>query len=137
MKKFISIFLIVVFLFSVSGCSKAVVINENELIKKGEITKVTVTSLPDDSNYIHVYTSSYKIKRIINYLNRLTLESEFIENPNDYVGGTLVIQINYKNGTVETVYHCANMFIRLNNGDWKRMKYEEAEQLDKIIDELN
>jgi hypothetical protein len=67
----------------------------------------------------------------------LDLLSDFEENPDQYVGMTWDIVLEYEDGTTETVYHFGNKFICKSGGPWYRMTYEQASAFDSLLWELN
>ena len=77
------------------------------------------------------------IKALVDYLSDLNLNSQFEENPNEYVGMTWVISLEYENGDVLKVYHFGNMFIRSEKGSWYKMTYDEASRFHALLDELS
>ena len=74
---------------------------------------------------------------IVDYLDSLSLQSRFKEDPDEYTGMTWVISVDYADGSTVTVYHSGNMFIRTADGPWYRMEYEEAARFHALLDELN
>ena len=85
-------------------------------------------------------TNEYQTRQrqaIVEYLDSLSLRSEFEEDPDEYVGMTWVIAVDHADGSTVTVYHFGNMFIRNEDGPWYRMEYEEAERFHALLDELN
>ncbi len=46
---------------------------------------------------------------------------------------TWVLKFTYSDKTEETIYHFGNMFVRNANGQWFKMRYDEAEKLDGIL----
>lgn len=102
-------------------------------ISEDNILEVKIHTLPPSENYARLYTDSTKISAITRYLNKLSLQSKFPEQPNEYVGMAYFIEISYADGSHHTVTHYGNMFIRMDNEPWKRMIYEEAEVLEQMI----
>ncbi len=102
-------------------------------VSNDNIAGVMIMTLPQSEERARTYTSSEKTRQITEYLNGLSLEKKFSENPDDYVGETVVIAISYTDGTRRAFYHFGNMFIKEGDGDWLRMSYKEASQLDSLI----
>lgn len=107
---------------------------EDGLLQAGYVTRVAVSSLPGGYDYAYEGEDALAI---VEYLDSLTLRSEFEEDPDEYVGMTWVIAVDYADGSTVTVYHFGNMFIRNEDGPWYRMEYEEAERFHALLDELN
>lgn len=106
---------------------------QNLNILDDNITAIVINTLPEREEYSRVYRDTEKIKKITGYLNGLSLKRKFFGNPYEYNGMTYIINISYADGSQNIVYHFGNMFIRKNEGKWKRMTYNEAEKLDKLI----
>ena len=107
---------------------------EDALLQAGDVTQVSVTSLPE--GYAYAYEGEDAMA-IVDYLGSLSLRSEFEENPNEYYAMSWVISVEYADGSTVTVYHFGNMFIRAEDGPWYRMEYEEADRFHALLDELN
>ena len=104
----------------------------SQLLAEGNVVDIDVSSLPEGYNYSF---SGEDTKGIIDYLSNLNLESNFEENPDDYVGMTWVISLKYESGDTLTLYHFGN-FIRSEKGSWYKMAYEEANRFYTLLDEL-
>ena len=107
---------------------------EDALLEAGDVTQVAVSSLPE--GYAYAYEGEDAMA-IVDYLDSLSLRSEFEEDPDEYVGMTWVIAVDHADGSTVTVYHFGNMFIRNEDGPWYRMEYEEAARFHALLDELN
>ena len=135
MKKFIATVLACICVLGMLGCSKQPPQGQkNALLPEGKVVGIDVSSIPAGDSYSF---NTEQAKEIMDYLSHLNLESTFEEDPNSYVGMTWVLALEYENGEILTVYHFGNMFIRTQNGAWYKMAYEEAEQFDTLLDELN
>ena len=106
---------------------------QNSLIREKTINNITVTSLP--SGYEYSLTGD-DVNAIVDYFSNLHLISDFEENPDEYDGMTLVVSIEYHNGTSSTIYHFGNMFVRVDDGPWYKMDYEEASRFHPLLQEL-
>jgi len=106
---------------------------QNLNISDDNITAIVIDTLPKREEYSRLYRDSEKIKKITEYLNGLSLKRKLFENPYEYGGMTYIINISYANGSQNIVYHFGNMLIRKNEDKWKRMTYNEAEKLEKLI----
>lgn len=107
---------------------------EDALLQAGYVTQVAVSSLPE--GYAYAYEGEDALA-IVDYLDSLSLQSRFKEDPDEYTGMTWVISVDYADGSTVTVYHSGNMFIRTADGPWYRMEYEEADRFHALLDELN
>ena len=106
---------------------------QNSLIREKTINNITVTSLP--SGYEYSLTGD-DVNAIVDYFSNLHLISDFEENPDEYNGMTLVVSIEYHNGTSSTIYHFGNKFVRVDDGPWYKMDYEEASRFHPLLQEL-
>ena len=129
MKKFIALILILACTLAFVSCSRAAA-KGGALLKEGTVKRITVTSLPEQYNYSFRGNAA---QRIIDYVSGLDLIADFSENPDEYKGGAWVISLEYENGDVLTIYHRDNMFIRVENGPWYKMTYEEASAFDALL----
>lgn len=120
--------------FSVGMRETSAEAGEDDLLQAGDVTRVTVSSLPE--GYAYAYEGE-DAGVIADYLGSLSLQSRFAENPDEYTGMTWVISLSYADGNTVTVYHSGNMFIRAEDGPWYRMEYEEADRFYALLDELN
>ena len=117
------------------GCNQqSQQIQSNQLLAKGNVINIDISSLPEGYNYSF---SGEDAKAILDYLLSLNLESNFKENPDEYSGMTWVISLKYEDGNTSTVYHFGNMFIRVKGGSWYKMTYEEANRFNTLLDELD
>ena len=120
--------------FSVGMGESSAEAGEDDLLQAGDVTQVSVTSLPE--GYAYAYEGE-DAGVIADYLGSPSLQSRFAENPDEYTGMTWVISLSYADGNTVTVYHSGNMFIRAEDGPWYRMEYEEAARFHALLDELN
>lgn len=103
------------------------------LLSQKNVTGVTVTSLPEGYNYS--FTGS-DADAIVEYLSSIKLIFEFEDNPDEYVGMVWVVSIEYENGEAATAYHFGNRFIRVNNGPWYKMTFDEANRFESLLEQL-
>ena len=133
-KKIIAIVLICICVLGIVGCGQQPQqVQGGLLLAEGNVINIDISSLSEGYNYSF---SGADAKAIIDYLSTLNLESNFEENPNEYVGMTWVISLKYENGDALTIYHFGNMFIRVKGGSWYKMTYDEASRFDTLLDEL-
>lgn len=133
MKKLMALVLVLFFVLGMVGCNQPQQqVQGNQLLAEGVVKNVNVSSLPKGNNYSF---SEDKAQAIIDYLSNLNLDSQFEENPDEYVGRTWVISLEYDNGDVLTVYHFG-MFICSEKSSWYKMTYDEASHFDKLLNEL-
>ena len=115
--------------FFLSGCRsqniKLNVIGEN-------ISNIEISSLPESEDFNKTLDNNTDINTIVEYLTSI---NPFItkENPNEYYGLSIIIKINYKDGSTKEYYHMGNKFIKEDDGEFYELKYDEAEKLEEII----
>ena len=129
-KRWICMVCVVFCLFSLVGCQAKT--EGTALLPAGEISSVRVFSQPD---YYDCFYYGVHAKPVVEYLERLTLQSNFDENPDEHDGMTIKIIVVYEDGQEFTIYHFGNKFIRTENSDWYKMDYAEAVQLEEILAE--
>lgn len=141
MKKLVAFVLVLILIVCFCGCNNHQAQNGDnqqsqdvKLLEEGNVKSVSVTSLPEGYEYSF---SGDDAKTVVDYLVNLNLITEFKENPNEYVGMTWVISLEYENGDTTIIYHFGNMFIRTESGPWYQMTYEEASRFDALLNELN
>ena len=134
MKQLMATVLAVLCVFVIVGCSQqSQQVKGNQLLAEGHVINVDVSSR---LGYNYSFGGE-DAKVLVDYLSDLNLNSKFEENPNEYVGMTWVISLEYENGDVLKVYHFGNMFIRSENGSWYKMTYDEASRFHTLLDELS
>jgi hypothetical protein len=134
MKKIIAIVLVCICVLGIVGCSQQPQqVQGGQLLAEGKVINIDISSRPKGYNYSF---SGKDAEAIIDYLSTLNLESNFEENPNEYMGMTWVISLKYENGDALTIHHFGNMFIRVKGGSWYKMTYDEASRFDTLLDEL-
>lgn len=106
-------------------------LEENDGIKR-----ISVTTFPESASNSYSFNGD-KAKVVFDFLNDLSLITNFEENPDEYGGMTWNISIEYNNGDTVNVYLFGNMFIRVDSGYWYKMIQEEASRFDKLLTELN
>ena len=138
MKRKMSIFIAVLLCLSVfAGCSKP---NADTGLPPFEpptsegISSVVVSSAQEGNNYTFKGSAA---KDVVDYFANLNLITDFDEDPNEHGGMTWTVTISYNDGTIETIYHFGNMFVRRESGSWYKMNYDEATQFDSLLTDLN
>ena len=111
----------------------SVVTADRVLFPGGSIKSIQVESLP--GGYYYHFTGE-DVDAILDYISGLHLITDFTENPDEYVGMSWHISINYENGATWEIYHFGNMFIRSTADPWYKMDYEEASYFATLLYEL-
>ena len=96
------------------------------------INNIEISTLPESDDYNKTLYNIEDIDTIVKYLNSIT---PFItkENPDEYVGLSIIIKINYKDGSTKQYNHFENKFIKEDEGEFYELKYDEAEKFEEII----
>ena len=96
------------------------------------INNIEISTLPESDDYNKTLYNIEDIDTIVKYLNSIT---PFItkENPDEYVGLSIIIKINYKDGSTKQYNHFENKFIKEDDGEFYELKYDEAEKFEEII----
>lgn len=68
-------------------------------IEPNSVEQIEVESLPQSETWARVYTDRDKIGEVVSYLNGLRLRQLFSENPDEYVGQSLVLTLTLADGT--------------------------------------
>ncbi len=133
MKRSITLlFALTVFLFTLASCNSKVdtpILN----FEAKNVKEISISTLPESNTYIRTINTSEEITEIINYINNMNLEKDFSENPNEYTGMTIIIKFIYEDNSYVEVYSFGNMFLKVGNETWLRMKYDEAEALGELV----
>lgn len=106
------------------------------LIEPNSVEQIEVESLPQSETWARVYTDRDKIGEVVSYLNGLRLRQLFSENPDEYVGQSLVLTLTLADGTTREFTHFGNLFLMERGGAWQRMEYEQAARLDGLLRRL-
>ncbi len=131
--KFMSTLICVLLCMSVLLCGCTAKTEGSLLFPAGEIASVHMVSLPEKYDYV---LEGRNAARVVEYLKGLTLIADFEENPNLYNGMAWVITLCYADGSEHQVVHFGNMFIHGEDATWYKMHYEEAAQLEVLLEEL-
>lgn len=105
-------------------------------IEPNSVEQIEVESLPQSETWARVYTDRDKIGEVVSYLNGLRLRQLFSEDPDEYVGQSLVLTLTLADGTTREFTHFGNLFLMERGGAWQRMEYEQAARLDGLLRRL-
>ena len=137
MKRAVFSLLLALCLLLLASCGEAVpnyTEANNTLLGDATVSRVEVSSMP------HGYSYSFRgddAEAVVDYIRSLTLESDFAENPDVYVGMTWVVEIEYDGAEKATVYMFGNIFIRRDSSEWLKMEYSEAEGFASLLEKLD
>lgn len=99
------------------------------------INNIEISSFPESEDYNKTLNNNEDIDKIVKYLNSINPFTTK-ENSNEYVGQSIIIKINYKDSSTKKYYHFGNKFIKEDDGIFYELKYEEAEKLNEIINNI-
>lgn len=99
------------------------------------INNIEILSLPESEDFNKTLYNIEDIDTIVKYLNSI---NPFItkENLDEYVGQSIIIKINYKDGATRKYNHFGNKFIKEDEVELYEVKYDEAEKLEEIINNI-
>ncbi|MBS5938721.1 hypothetical protein [Clostridium sp.] len=99
------------------------------------INNIEILSLPESEDFNKTLYNIEDIDTIVKYLNSI---NPFItkENLDEYVGQSIIIKINYKDGSTRKYNHFGNKFIKEDEVELYEVKYDEAEKLEEIINNI-
>ena len=100
----------------------------------GYAVSAVVTTLPDGKEYVF---DDYGAMKIVDYLERLSLSTDFSENYNEYGGVTYEIYLTYTDGSVCEIYHMGNKFLLVKGRSVYMMDYNQAAQFEDLIKAIN
>ena len=106
---------------------------EDALLPAGDVTRASLFSLPGGYDYAY---EGEDAMAIVDYLDSLSLQSRFKEDPDEHTAMSWVISVEYADGSTVTVYFFGNLFIRKEDGPWYRLEDEEAERFHALLDKL-
>ena len=106
---------------------------EDALLPAGDVTRASLFSLPGGYDYAY---EGEDAMAIVDYLDSLSLQSRFKEDPDEHTAMSWVISVEYADGSTVTVHFFGNLFIRKEDGPWYRLEDEEAERFHALLDKL-
>lgn len=107
---------------------------EESSLDLGYAVSAVVTRLPDGKEY--VFDDDYDAMKIVDYLDRLSLSTDFSENYNEHGGVTYEIYLTYIDGSVCEIYHMGNKFLLVKNRSVYMMDASQAAQFEDLIESL-
>jgi len=116
-----------------SGCATETA--GSPLFPAGEVKTVYISSLPEYPEHEFVLQNG-DAAAVVDYLEGLTLISDFEENPDHYNGMAWDIRLVYADGSECRVVHFGNVFIRGEDARWYKMDYDQAIGLDALLAEM-
>ena len=97
-----------------------------------EIASITIDSLPENGQE-KIITDKRKIEQIRQCICELTLVEDFEEKPDEYSGATYCINVLNSDGSQVEIVFFGNMFIKVDDGKWLRLDYDEAIELEELL----
>jgi len=92
-----------------------------------------ITTLPEEKEYVF---DKYGAMKIVDYLNHLSLSTDFSANPDEYDGVTYEIYLTYTDGCVCEIYHMGNKFLLVKGRSVYMMDASQAAQFEDLIESL-
>ncbi len=129
MKKIIALFLcLVVISTAFVSCDE-----ETLIVTPTDVIKISVSTAPYNEDYTRTIDSSTEISKVVGFINNMSVSKIFKENPDEYVGMTLVLEFYLSDNSQITVCAYYGMFLRIDNGPWLRMDNEEYNELKEMV----
>ena len=113
------------------GNEKGITPEHEKLLPEGEV--ILINAFSGWGDYRHSFSDGESIKALKDYFDTLDLVSDFPEKPEDFEGGSWVLEFTYSDQRTETICHYGNKFVRNSNGKWYKMKYEQAAKLEELL----
>ena len=134
MKRIIALLLLTALCLTLWACTpKRITEKGSQQVSSADVTKILVRHFPESDGYARTYTDPKKIKDVTDYIDGLTLDVLFKEDPDEYSGGTWEITYVYKDGTDVVMYHFGNLFFRASGNGWRKMDAAQAKAFANII----
>ena len=134
MKRVIAFLLLMTLCLTFWACApKRVTEKGSQQVSSTDVTQILVRHFPESDGYTRNYTNPEKIKAVTDYVDGLTLDVLFKEDPDAYSGETWEITYIYKDGTEMVMYHFGNLFFRASGNEWRKMDTAQAKAFADII----
>jgi hypothetical protein len=105
--------------------------NERLDIDKKQIKQINISAFPDSFKEINI-SEAKQISNVVDYLVSIKPVTTN-KNPDEYVGGGYLIEIQFKDKSERVFNHLGNIFL-IEKGNFKyEMQYEEAIKIDSIV----
>lgn len=118
-----------------SGCSRWTPSAADEPLYR-VVTGVSVTYENDAVRIVRQYTDSEKMRAILNYLRLIHPYGRPAEDPEQVEGSLFSIVLSYSDGGQKTYLQKADRFMRVDNGEWKRIDPNQALQLGELVGQM-
>ena len=83
------------------------------------------------------YTREDKMQQVLNYLHRIDPYGTPGEDPETAGGSDFLIELLYTDGSKKEYRQRSDRFMQINGGPWKQIDPEKAEDLSRILCELD
>lgn len=134
MKRIIALVLLAALSLTLWACApKRIIEHGSQQVSSADVTRILVRRFPESDGYNRTYTDPEKIKAVTDYIDGLTLDVLFKEDPDEYAGETWEITYIYKDGTEAAMYHFGNLFFRASGNEWRKMDPTQAQAFANII----
>ena len=103
---------------------------KDKLVPDGEIVNISACTRPESIEY--TYDDCIDIQNIKEYFNSLDLDGNLSENPGDRNGMSWALTFKYADNHEVTLYYF-DEYILNAEGQWFRVKHEQAEKFDEML----
>lgn len=83
-----------------------------------------------------VYVASNKVRAILNYLRWIDPYGAPEEDPETAEGSSFRIELHYSDGCSKTYLQKGDRFMKTDDGQWKRIDPDRAQEISKIIGKM-
>lgn len=134
MKRIVVCLLLTAFCLTLWACApKRITEKGSQHVPSTGVSQIRVRHLPESPEYARTYKDPEKIKAVTDYIDSLTLDVLFEENPDEYSGSTWEITCTYTDGTEIILYHFGNLFFRVTGNEWRKMDAAQAQAFADLI----
>ena len=130
-KRFTFLFYIALILSLLSGCRK-----ETEPVRPNVVTGITVTYENGPISARRYYTSSPKMRAILNYLRWIDPYGPPEVDPETVGGSTFSIILSYSNGQEKCYLQKADNYLLEDGLPWRKIDPDRAMTLGKMMGEM-
>ncbi len=130
----------------VSGDASSSLISENS--ENSQDNSSSFEPISGGIDYLHITTSlpmidmkiysQTEIRKVTEFINALELESDFAENPDEYVGLSYSILVKYIDGSEREFILFSPFFKEVGSAHaWYKMNEEQGREFDSIVENLS
>ncbi len=136
MKKMCLIISFIIICLMFVACNGNKGINDNSLpvatsAKEAVVVEISVSTSPENADYIRHYTNKDKIEKIRSFIRGLIWSDVTSEEPDKETGTLYTLTFTYEDSTKKTYYFKENQYFKFDGIDWKIIS--SIDEMKKII----